>query len=135
MNEGEIRDADVHSELGEQGRDLAAVVRLVIEEVGDHGPKWPRLCPALSTGPGEIEQEIGCSECGGEVLDLSIDELASFTEGMEVLGHLRRVQTSWDGAPLEPREPDLVCPQDVVQGAPNRSEEGAAIGASLRVTQ
>ena len=127
-HEWNVGAADVDTQLKEQGRDLAAVVGLMVEHVSNEYPFRDGANLAVDlAGVGERFREPLRRETLGPRQQASIEALALGTKVRKAvekidprLGHYRRHTA-------EPRQEREISIGDVVQRQVDRLEESAAI--------
>ena len=128
-----IRNTGIDARLIEQGRNLSAMVGLVIEQVNDRGSE--RVVKFLSGIILITERSVEPlrRNPGKELFDLLVGPAALAAKFGEIRIQLlvQRSERPW--LPVETRHPAAVGQKQVVESAVNRSEEGPAVALTFFV--
>ena len=143
----EVGDAGIVAELHEQRRRLAAVMGLVVEEVRDRHPERvlaraaghaavaDRAGEPLGVKPVDpgLDVAVGLDALAAQVVEVGVEHLIVHADPDRVaVAVAREADLRVLG---EAPEPDAVGPEDVIQRAVQRAEEGAEIALALGVVE
>lgn len=138
----EIGHTRIATLLAEERRDLAAVMRLMVEDVGNGPPQWGLLL-LTTTHVDEGRREVFGGELGGPSRECIVGQCSLAAEfikvGIELLVEGPNASGT-DGSFSDrladkPREPDSVGKQEMVECAVDRFEKRPLVAFAFLVAQ